>query len=421
MRNENYQNVLKFNQTEVTIFDSGAEDNDVVDVSFNGVPIQQDLVLTNEGVTLPLTLGTGPNELTITAKNLGTATSSNSVGARFPDNLVLIGESDFGKNLQQGESISRTIGLPRIRINGDRAPFTAQNVRDKLSEPTVLTVGRAEANSRRRVNTSAYRREQGIVPRIFEIDEAPNATLVPLEGLPNGPLAYYQTRPIPQRDNSSSGGSFGRQIDNYGGKTLESVYNVDFYASEPNYKSGISKRNGIYGTDGDDDGQANPALEGTPGVNDVIYGFDGNDRLVGSVGRGENTRGNSRDVLLGGSGNDRLFGKGDNDILYGQADSDFLRGGRGNDILNGGPGSDILLGEDNIIDDFFGRNGRNRYILGPNKGTDFLLDFNPDNDIVELLDGATPDNIVLEEAGRLRFSELGLTPQDEIAFIIPSH
>ena len=58
-----------------------------------------------------------------------------------------------------------------------------------------------------------------------------------------------------------------------------------------------------------------------------IYGYGGDDVLVGSAGS---------DLLRGGSGNDSLIGEGGNDLLI---------GGQGNDRLWGGAGSDVFRWE----------------------------------------------------------------------------
>jgi peptidylprolyl isomerase len=66
-----------------------------------------------------------------------------------------------------------------------------------------------------------------------------------------------------------------------------------------------------------------------------LWGYDGNDSLVG---------GTLPDALLGGTGEDRLEGGGSNDIVHGGAGNDSLFGGDGNDTLIGGPGDDLLVG-----------------------------------------------------------------------------
>ncbi|WP_333496307.1 Ig-like domain-containing protein, partial [Kluyvera sp. CHPC 1.251] len=73
--------------------------------------------------------------------------------------------------------------------------------------------------------------------------------------------------------------------------------------------------------------------------NDVLYGGEGND------------------ILVGGGGNDMLYGGEGDDILYGGTGNDTLIGGKGDDTLYGGSGSDTftwLKGDDghDVIKDF---------------------------------------------------------------------
>ncbi len=70
---------------------------------------------------------------------------------------------------------------------------------------------------------------------------------------------------------------------------------------------------------------------------DTIYGYGGNDNLVGDAGD---------DLIDGGDGNDWLYGDADNDTLYGGDGNDTVYGGDGNDTLYGGAGDDVLRGED---------------------------------------------------------------------------
>ena len=85
----------------------------------------------------------------------------------------------------------------------------------------------------------------------------------------------------------------------------------------------------IFGTDGND------LLEGMPGADDIIFGYDGNDALNGLDGN---------DTLYGNRGNDTLDGGEGNDILWGGKDADIVMGGGGNDYLEGGFGADMLDG-----------------------------------------------------------------------------
>ncbi|MBS7791770.1 phosphatase PAP2 family protein [Roseococcus sp. SDR] len=66
-----------------------------------------------------------------------------------------------------------------------------------------------------------------------------------------------------------------------------------------------------------------------------IWGFGGNDTLIGGL---------AADILRGGSGHDELFGDAGADLLLGEDGQDTLRGGDGDDTLDGGAGHDVLVG-----------------------------------------------------------------------------
>lgn len=84
----------------------------------------------------------------------------------------------------------------------------------------------------------------------------------------------------------------------------------------------------IFGTAGDD------TLRGPKNEHNGIYGFDGDDLLIG---------GTLGDVLSGGSGNDELRGGKGLDTLYGDAGDDILIGGEWSDKLYGGAGADQFV------------------------------------------------------------------------------
>ncbi|WP_162551262.1 calcium-binding protein [Paenibacillus tepidiphilus] len=98
--------------------------------------------------------------------------------------------------------------------------------------------------------------------------------------------------------------------------------------------------------------QSDNWLYGYYGINDKIYGLEGNDTLSGYSGH---------DVLDGGTGNDTLYGMDDNDTLYGGAGTDQLDGGEGDDVLFGEAGNDLLIG------------GKGSDILNPGKGTNRII------------------------------------------------
>lgn len=97
----------------------------------------------------------------------------------------------------------------------------------------------------------------------------------------------------------------------------------------------------------------------------VMYGYEGNDTLVG---------GPKNDTLVGGLGNDFLAGGDGRDALWGGANSDYLQGGSGNDSLDGGDGSDILRGDATYPNNQFEKD-----VLTGGGGADtfYIFNFNP--------------------------------------------
>jgi len=77
---------------------------------------------------------------------------------------------------------------------------------------------------------------------------------------------------------------------------------------------------------------------------DNFNGGDGDDVLVGLLGRDVLMGGGGDDELYGGYDNDKLYGDAGNDVLYGEQNVDSLYGGDGDDFLDGGPGADYMSG-----------------------------------------------------------------------------
>ncbi|CQR87154.1 Ca2+-binding protein, RTX toxin-related [Paracoccus aminovorans] len=109
-----------------------------------------------------------------------------------------------------------------------------------------------------------------------------------------------------------------------------------------------------------------------------VFGYLGNDLLLGGVGNDMLNGGAGHDTLRGGAGKDTLFGLTGNDRLLGGDGDDKLYGGAGDDTLYGGEGDDILSGQAGN-DRLFGENGNDRLIdlLGNNtlwggNGNDYL-------------------------------------------------
>lgn len=373
---EGYDNSFNSDQLSFT-FSDPEPDGDKIDVSLDGATVAEDLELTEDGTTVDLPpLATGSNQLVVTSKNAGTISTNNQVQVDVPEDNNLYGDSSYTFTLEQGQSDSIEIGLPKLEIDGGEAPFVAQNIADTLAEPVKLTIDRSGRGKRRRNITSAYTEEFGLAPNEFDRDEVPPAIGKDAEGrLPQN------VRAIPALDNKRGGGELTDFTQNYGSenKPLENGTVIDFYASNPDYETGVSGIIPIYGTDGSDN-----ELSGSDGNDDLIYGFDGNDTISGDNPDTPIER-SGNDTLLGGRGFDRIRGRGGNDIVVGQPDDDLLFGDLGNDVVYGSPGNDVLYGDNtNVLSQPL--NGKDRFVLRRNEGIDLIRDFELGNDEIVLGD-----------------------------------
>ncbi|MGD1896603.1 MAG: calcium-binding protein [Phormidesmis sp.] len=404
-RNENYNSVLKFEDTVATLFDNGSSvDGDSVNVLLNDELIAENVVLTAEGTDIPFLVGPGANEFKVVARNVGTVDAKNTVRVEFRESDILLGDTGFVGELDPNQVAASTIGLPLVLIEGDTEPFSARHVLDSIDEnlgESILTVSRNGSNDRGTTNVAAYIERNGFQPIGFEVDEVPPRTALDADGeLPN-----YSTRIIPGADNATGGGRYGSQIQNYGGKRIEDGFNIDFGATDDNYGliGGATNFFGIYGTDGADNNDTSP-LVGSRGQSNVIYGFGGDDVLRGEGTRPPGPTEGDDDILLGGDGDDRLGGKGGNDQLLGQADNDILYGDKGDDILYGGPGVDVLFGDD-ADRDF---SGSDTFNLKLGEGIDSVADFDV-SDRIALLDGLTFEQLTIDVITSGAFED-GTTP-----------
>jgi Ca2+-binding RTX toxin-like protein len=158
----------------------------------------------------------------------------------------------------------------------------------------------------------------------------------------------------------NGGDGFDQLTLSYNGQSVRAA-NINFTATSSTGTDIIQKIEAFtfYGSDGND--SVNAAVLGfdlplygyggqdrlVGGIgNDNLYGGTGNDSLWGSAGNDFLNGDAGADYLDGGLGNDQLYGNGDNDFLNGGAGNDQLYGDLGNDILNGGQGNDYLSGGD---------------------------------------------------------------------------
>ena len=121
-RLESYDNVFTSDQLSFT-FSDPEPDGDKIDVKFNGSVVAEDLELTESGSTVDLpALTTGANQLEVVSKNAGTISTTNQVQVDVPTDDNLYGDPSYTFTLEQGQSDSIEIGLPKVRIDGIEQP-----------------------------------------------------------------------------------------------------------------------------------------------------------------------------------------------------------------------------------------------------------------------------------------------------------
>ena len=125
------------------------------------------------------------------------------------------------------------------------------------------------------------------------------------------------------------------------------------------------------GDDWIDSGNSNDLVYGGPGDDmilggvghDVAYGGTGNDTIEGGAGRNILVGNGGDDVLEGGSQQSRIFGGIGDDLVLGGNSRDFLYGGDGNDEIRGRDGNDFADGGEGD-DRMFGGIGDDRLLGG---------------------------------------------------------
>jgi serralysin len=229
----------------------------------------------------------------------------------------------------------------------------------------------------------------------------------------------------------------------------------------------------LTGGKGDDmlDGSVgNDVIKGGKG-NDTINGGDGNDFLSGGRGDDNFNTGAGDDVVLGGAGNDRIGGMAGRDVVMAGAGDDFIAwndptgdvvfGGGGNDTIlggnvaadeiHGGAGDDLIrafatspesatasdrlfgdAGDDTVIggnaadtieggrgDDFLtGNDGADVFIFRDNRtGDDIVTDFDPSEDVVQLVGFDTSFDPLAALSATARGAELDLGQGDSVLFL----
>jgi serralysin len=108
---------------------------------------------------------------------------------------------------------------------------------------------------------------------------------------------------------------------------------------------------------------------------DVVFGGRGNDTILGGDAAADEIHGGAGDDLIRAfatsperaTAPDRLFGDAGNDVVIGGNAADIIEGGRGDDILTGNDGADVFR------------------LLANQIGDDTITDFDPSEDVVELV------------------------------------
>ena len=121
----------------------------------------------------------------------------------------------------------------------------------------------------------------------------------------------------------------------FGGDGQDQVYGDD----GDDWMIGQNGGDYLYGGNGNDTiygGADNDNIYGDAGA-DTLSGEDGNDLMWGSLGN---------DWMHGGAGNDIMQGQEDHDVMYGGVGNDVMLGGSGNDAMSGDLGADQLYGND---------------------------------------------------------------------------
>lgn len=128
------------------------------------------------------------------------------------------------------------------------------------------------------------------------------------------------------------------------------------------------------------------------GFDAMMYGRDGNDRMIGGIGNDTIDGGRGRDEIRGGLDNDDIDGGAGFDTIFGGLGDDTVRGGNGDDVINGGGGNDTLDGEQGD-DTITGRNGDDDITGG--LGNDVISGDNGNDD----LHGGQGDDTILGGRG----------------------
>lgn len=140
-------------------------------------------------------------------------------------------------------------------------------------------------------------------------------------------------------------------------------------------------------------------LIGQPILDDggvTIYGDANSEPLIGTDGS---------DLIIGRNGDDLLFGRQGNDTLIGGNGQDLIYGGEGDDLLSGRQANDILTGD----------GGNDRFVLTPGGGTELIMDFTDNEDLIQLPFGVEFEEIAIAQGSGININDtfVNLANSDE--------
>jgi Ca2+-binding RTX toxin-like protein len=140
---------------------------------------------------------------------------------------------------------------------------------------------------------------------------------------------------------------------------------------------------------------------------DIVFGDGGNDTILGGNVAADEIHGGAGDDLIrafatspeSATASDRLFGDAGDDTVIGGSAADIIEGGRGDDFLTGNDGADVFIFRDNRT------------------GDDIITDFDPSEDVVQLVGFDEDFDPLAELSATARGAELDLGRGDSVLFL----
>lgn len=193
----------------------------------------------------------------------------------------------------------------------------------------------------------------GATDWFLQIGGGPDRDVIDLQYTTGG--VTYQVSPLTGHTLTTSVFGYAGDDDIFGSSETVNAYGEELLwgGDDNDVIVGRAGVENLYGESGDDE------LSGNDGDDD-IYGGPGIDSCYGDGGDDFIQGGDDVDFLWGGQGADILEGGAANDELRGEAGADTLRGGTGDDDLYGGSDNDTLCGDEEASaggDQLYGEGG----------------------------------------------------------------